>query len=106
MRGRSASGAGRVPCLVPFCRCTIPQERHPGATEIICAKHWRPVSAETKARYRQVKRRRDKLWKRMCDPRVLRRPTVTPAIYEKARDAVHSTWEKCKAEAIERAAGI
>lgn len=98
--------SARIPCIVPYCRCTAAADKHPPHTEIICAKHWRPVSAATKARYRQVKRRRDKLWKRMCDPRILKRPTITPDMYEKARNAVHATWERCKAEAIEKAAGI
>lgn len=96
--------SGRIPCIVPFCRCTAAADKHPPHTEIICAKHWRPVSAATKARYRYVKRRRDRIW------RILWGPTVPPPgrgrAYEMAQRSVDATWERCKAEAIEKAAGI
>jgi hypothetical protein len=94
--------SGRIPCIVPFCRCTAAADKFRGATEIICGKHWRPVSAETKARYRQVKRRRDKVWRLTTK----RGGGITPDVYEIARNAVDATWERRKAEAIERAAGI
>lgn len=92
MPGRSASGAGRVPCLVPFCRCTIPQDRHPGATEIICAKHWRMKPRRPAKLLRMVRAR----LRRTLDPE--RRETL---LHLEAR-----TWAKCRDAIIERAAGI
>lgn len=33
----------RIPCCVPHCRRTAPLAKHPNATEVICAKHYRAV---------------------------------------------------------------
>lgn len=95
---------GRIPCIVPFCGCTADARKFPGDTEIICAKHWRLVSAETKARYRTVKRRKRNLWRIITDPRAARKPGKS--IYYRAQDAVQKCWAQIKREAIERAAGI
>lgn len=95
---------GRIPCIVPFCRCTAPADKHPYDTEIICQKHWRMVPAETKARYRQVKRRANKIWRLINDPRKVRKPGG--AIAYRSKDDIRKCWERIKREAIERAAGI
>lgn len=95
---------GRIPCIVPYCRCTADARKFSADTEIICAKHWRLVPAETKARYRTVKRRAAKIWKLINDPRVVRKPGG--AVYYQAQDAVQKCWARIKREAIERAAGI
>lgn len=96
--------SGRIPCIVPFCRCTADARKFSADTEIICAKHWRAVSADTKARYRTVKRRKLKIWKLINDPRAARKPGGPT--YYRAQDAVQRTWERAKREAIERAAGL
>lgn len=75
----------RHPCLVPYCRRTC----KPGDfREWICGKHWPLVDKHLKRRRARLRR----MWKRRQDPRI------------EALDA--RVWERCKAQAIERAAGI
>lgn len=47
----------RIPCLVPFCRCTGKPNQALGDTQVICAKHWRGVGPLTKRAYRTARRR-------------------------------------------------
>lgn len=68
----------RVPCVVPFCRRTT---KAGNFREWICGKHWRPVSRRLKWLKRTAKRRG-------------------------RYDIAARTWERCKRQAIERAAGI
>lgn len=103
---------GRIACCVPFCRCTVPKDRHPGATEVICAKHWRLVPRALKARKRQCNRRIDKLnaaWQRPAfQERIERsgRYIKFASTITRAYAAEHRTWDACKAAAIEIEAGI
>jgi hypothetical protein len=72
----------RIPCIVPFCRRTIsPSGPHTGATEWICANHWRLVPRTWKRRLSLFKRHQR--WD-LCD----------------------NMWERMKAKAIEAAGGI
>lgn len=99
MKGR------RIPCIVPFCRCTADAAKVAPNTEIICQKHWRLVPAQTKARYRTVKRRATKIWKLINRDKRVFRPGADTA-YFRAQDSVGKCWRQIKREAIERAAGI
>ncbi|WP_237480770.1 hypothetical protein [Lichenibacterium dinghuense] len=45
----------RLPCIVPFCRRTVPADRTPAGWEIICAAHWRAVPTALKAARRRAK---------------------------------------------------
>lgn len=83
---------GRVPCLVPFCRCTVPEGRHPPGSEVICQKHWRAVSKREKAFLRMVRR-------------ALRR-TLDPQGRERLLQMDDRAWARCRKDAIEKAAGI
>jgi hypothetical protein len=81
----------RLHCLVPFCRRTCKVSL--GFDEWICGPHWRAVSSETKAFRRAANRRLRK---------AIRAGHAIGACQYRAWQA----WERCKAEAIERAAGI
>jgi len=96
---------GRIPCIVPFCRRTADAAKMAPATEIICGKHWRTVPAETKARYRQVRRRAKKLWRALYLDKKIQKPG-REALCERAYDECDRVWERIKREAIEIAAGI
>lgn len=99
-------GSDRVPCCVPFCRRTTARGHF---REWICPKHWPAVSRRTKARKsanaRFIRRelRRNPLaaeyWK--LPPGSKER--VKAVRMWRLADAI---WERCKAEAIERAMGI
>ena len=80
----------RLPCSVPFCRRTTATGRF---AEWLCANHWPLVSPALKARKRKAAR-----LLRQARLRGLEKPMI------EARAA--QIWERCKAEAIERAAGI
>ena len=80
----------RLPCSVPFCRRTTAAGRF---AEWICAKHWPLVSWTTKAR------------KRM-DARLLRKARLRGIEKPMIEARAAQVWERYKAEAIERAAGI
>lgn len=79
----------RLRCAVPFCRRTVARDKLPsGHDEWICAKHWPLVPHDMKRR------------KRLAE-RIARRKN-SPAAWVLAG----RIWERCKAAAIERAAGI
>lgn len=48
---------GRVPCCIPFCRCSVAADKHPGAIEVICPKHWRMAQPMARRIYRIRQRR-------------------------------------------------
>lgn len=87
----------RISCCVPFCGRTrgerVGSAKRRRGSEWICADHWRGVSLNSK----QMKRR----WERKA------RKTYPT---DKLRDFVCGNaviwWNRCKAEAIEAAAGI
>ena len=45
------TGAGRLPCVNPRCRRTAAEEKHPGATSIICRGCWRALPASLRRGY-------------------------------------------------------
>ena len=69
----------RISCLVPFCRRTT--KRIAAWDEWICGNHWRAVDPKLKAIKRAAKR--------------MRRSKLAGLI-----------WERCRRQAIERAAGL
>lgn len=80
----------RLPCCVPFCRRTTAAVRF---DEWICAKHWSLVSPRSKARKRKIAG-----LLRRAERRGLNKPQIWTA--------AGRAWDTCKAEAVERAAGI
>ena len=95
----------RIPCCVPFCRRTAPQEKFPGCTEIICGKHGRMASRVLRLRYRKIFRRyrRDLGGKEYWDY-----PAGSPLRIKGVRLAriLDELWTRFKNSAIEAAAGI
>lgn len=99
----------RIPCLVPFCGRTAPAHRYPVGFEIICSTHWRLVSPATKARRRRIDRlagKIDREFRRLYTAQGDRFAAKQWSRVEKARHLSNLIWRKCKAEAIEAAAGI
>lgn len=96
---------GRIPCCVPFCRRTADAAKMAPHNEMICQKHWKLVPAETKARYRHVRRRATKIWKAVYRSSKIQQPG-REALYNRSVRDITATWERIKREAIERAAGI
>jgi hypothetical protein len=95
----------RIPCCVPFCGRTADRAKQRGATQIICQKHWKMVPAETKARYRHVRRRARKIWRAVYVSTKLQQPG-RDALIMRANAECDRVWERIKREAIERAAGL
>lgn len=96
----------RAKCLVPYCRRT--SGRVPPAHEWICSDHWKPVSRATK-RYRA----RSKRILKKAEARMQRLQATQGGLTNvqlRVLDWAHRqedlSWEKCKSEAIEKAAGI
>ena len=96
----------RICCCIPFCRRTRkPWEGMNETSEWICGKHWPLVS--------KTLRRRDSLFLRRYKKRFGTNsfwcyPAGSPDRIEAARLArlCEMSWERCKKQAIERAAGI
>ncbi len=78
----------RLRCIVPFCRRTT----KPLYREWICGKHWPLVDRALKRRLARLKR--------------LLRRCRTDRQWRHVRNHLDIVWECCKAQAIERAAGI
>lgn len=94
----------RIPCSVPFCRRTADAKKFEGQ-EIICGKHWRLASAVQRRRHSRVARQYRRLF---GDQGFWQFPPGS----EKRIAAIrlgricNALWERCKNDAIERAAGI
>lgn len=92
---------GRIPCVVPFCRRTA-KDKGEGFTEVICAKHWRPIDARLRRRYKAMQR--------AVQPFLDVDPDTLSA--DKAAEVHRSIrrldvwWELMKRQAIEAALGI
>ncbi|NTF54900.1 hypothetical protein G6L12_08330 [Agrobacterium rhizogenes] len=100
----------RISCCVPFCRRTISKDKLAEThNEWICQKHWAMVPKSLKRR----KRVTEQLWERSND-RFLDQVRAQECGFTwpqhgrvmAARDLAVKIWERCKAAAIERAAGI
>lgn len=95
----------RTACLVPFCRRTT-KVRFP---EWVCSVHWPMVSKRLRRRYTMAKR-----LARRSNQRFLRQYAAQGHAYSEADyrrvmaafDLRNRIWDRCKAEAIQRAAGI
>ena len=78
----------RVNCIVPGCRCTRGRrkgDKHPltSSSEWICAKHWKGLNRADKA-----ENRHDLI------------------AFERSEPTTWEAWDRLKAEAIEKAAGL
>ena len=96
----------RVPCCVPFCRRTIARGDF---NEWICPRHWPLVSAATKRRRRLADRIADRAQRRFDTLAAAQGGYWLPAQRRRVEGAIRraaAAWERCKAEAIERAGGI
>lgn len=58
---RRMTKPGRLPCINKTCKRTGAQDKHPGSTEIICAKCFRSMPTLMRARHKQLWKRSDKL---------------------------------------------
>lgn len=96
----------RLSCCVPFCRRTRRMEDGmKPETEWICGKHWPLVSKTLRRRDSKLLRRyvrkfgRNDFWQYQAG---------SPERIEAVRLArlLEKSWQRCKAQAIERAAGI
>lgn len=97
---------GRIACLVPFCRRT--RRADSSFSEWICAKHWAAVKKETKKRRRLAERAAARACARL-DALYIKSGFFTEAQLTRIRAARRlsaALWNRCKTEAIERAAGI
>jgi hypothetical protein len=99
----------RLPCCVPYCRRTTAADRIAPNNEWICQIHWRLVPATVKRR----KRLADRIWDR-ANATFLRLYEEQGCCFHEhqyrralaARDVRSAAWQRCKRQAIERAAGI
>lgn len=96
----------RCPCIVPYCRRTT--GRVSPAHEWICSDHWKPVSRHTKRRRALAKRLLKRATARATKLEAQQGGLTDAQIkqWEAVADLEESTWTCCKAEAIEKAAGI
>lgn len=97
---------GRIACCVPFCRRTLRNDR--GFAEWICGKHWAAVRKVTKRRRRIAERAAERACARL-DALYIECGFFNEAQLTRIRAARRlsaALWDRCKTEAIERAAGI
>jgi hypothetical protein len=94
----------RIKCLVPFCRRTVDGDRFAGC-EVICGKHWRMASATLRRRHSRLSRR---YRRKFGDSAYWTFPAGSAARIEALRldRLLRKLWDRCKASAIEAAAGI
>lgn len=85
---RGSEKPARIPCIVPGCRRTAPDDGTYGK-EIICGKHWRGVPLPQRRRYQKL-----------C--RIIRREWPSKRA-RKANRIGAKVWAKIKAEAIANA---
>lgn len=96
----------RCRCLVPHCKRTT--GRVPVTHEWICSEHWRRVSRYTKRRRQVAKRlmrKADGRFRKLYHDQKGYTDEQLQA-YEAVARIEQKSWERCKAEAIEKAAGI
>jgi hypothetical protein len=77
---------------VPFCRRTTRERYH----EWICGRHWPTVDRRFRRRLSRLRRIAIRARDRLHDR----------ATFDRALALFDVTWERCKRQAIERAAGI
>ena len=92
----------RVRCCVPFCRRTrAPQDRF---AEWVCPTHWTAVDRRLRRLHARCKKAANKAtWRNPRWGWAVKDPDSV-AWHAVAREA--RVWERCKRQAIERAAGI
>lgn len=96
----------RIACLVPFCRRTLRNDG--GFAEWICGKHWAAVRKVTKRRRRIAERAARRASERF-DTLYMEQGGVYEPQFQRVMAAKRlsaALWDRCKTEAIERAAGI
>ena len=96
---------GRIPCLVPFCRRTAAQDKHPGATEIVCYSHWRLLPQPKRRVYSRAWRAAKRAFARQTAPGTYANKTDWLAA-DRAAGRCERLWRAMRREVIETAAGI
>lgn len=100
--GDRVTAPGRIACCVPFCRRTT---RAGGFEEWICGNHWRSVPRTLRARKtRLIRRYRRRHGDRAPHLYASGSPERIDAV--KNDQLLRTIWDRCKAAAIEAAAGI
>jgi hypothetical protein len=100
-----AQNSRRISCVVPFCRRTADATKYSPDTEIICGKHWRMASATLRRRRGRLQRQ---YRRRFGDNPFWKYPAGSPQRIDAVRLAqmIHDLWDRCRRQAIERAAGL
>lgn len=99
----------RITCCVPFCRRTIAAEKIAPHKEWVCSVHWAGVSRKLKAEYNLAKRRARRILRfKPIYAEYWKLPGGSPGRLSAVAmwRRLDAAWEKCKAGAIEREAGI
>ena len=90
----------RLSCIVPHCTHTRGQRKGEPpidpSEEWCCGQHWRLVSRETRQRHSKAARL----------ARKAHRQGMAEELVNRLRWRTWRAWDRCKAEAIERAMGI
>lgn len=99
-----AAVSNRIPCCVPFCRRTADGDRFKGQ-EIVCGKHWRLASAVQRRRHSRMARQ---YRRRFGENGYWQYPPGSALRFDaiKLGRICNGLWDRCKAQAIQRAAGI
>ena len=101
----------RICCIVPFCRHTRGDRKANPLTvgmEWICERHWKLVPRALKHRKKLANKIADRAEARFMQ-RYEQQGGYTIAQLQRvqsAKNLAHRAWERCKAAAIERAAGL
>lgn len=93
----------RIPCVVPFCRRTAPNDGG-NDHEIICQKHWKLVAKETRRLHLRILKKATTFLDAHPDPLIL--PESERAFGLRLIRISNRIWKRVKSEAIEAAGGI
>ena len=96
---------GRIACIVPFCSRTGAQEKHPGATEIVCYQHWRLLPQPKRRIYSRAWRAAKRAFARETAPGSFASKADWLAA-DRAAGRCERLWRAMQREIIETAAGI
>ncbi len=93
----------RISCCVPFCRRTCRNDK--GYTDFLCQKHWPTVSRHLRRRHSKL----DWLYRRRFGENPYwhyKGGSPDRLTSLKLGELCRKAWDRCKIQAIERAAGI
>jgi hypothetical protein len=99
----------RIACCVPFCRRTIGKAKLGRDDEWICSKHWPAVPRALKRRHRKAKQIVQRAQDRFNAQYEEQDFSFKESQFQRVQAAwslAAAIWSRCKAAAIEAAAGI